>query len=289
MAGATTVAKAKQASAVSVSVPTPQTESALQTVEVRRETTTTRGVAVSVNSTTVQKRKREGSDQQGAAGGAGEGARRGGNKRVATSTNGAVVPASTGAAAKGTEVTEPAETPTVSDATDSAPVEAGNADENEAMNQTSTEALDFASLPQGQNGSNADQPANGANQPDATSTAVAALAGIFPTMTVPQPTDISFANSSGTDNERNLDPSFNEGASLQAGGNDSDDSPRGGVGRQLSSGGESGQPRKPTVGSDEWHRIRRDNHKEGTLETFPPLPSFILLSLPDPSSTNSKD
>ncbi len=272
MAGPTTVAKAKQVTAASTSATTStqqlQTEAALQSVEVRRESTSTRGVAVTVNSTTVQKRKREGSDQQGAAGVTGEAGRRGGNKRVATN-GGAVVPASSAVSAKGTDATESSATPLVSAPEDSATVDDNDDEETEVMDQPSTGAVDFGSLPQGQNGGSGAQPANGTDQSDATSTAVAALAGIFPTMTVPQPTDISFANSSGTDNDRNLDPSFNEGTSLQAGANaDSDGSPQGGAGRQ-SSGGESGGARKPIVGSEEWHRVRRDNHKEGKFSTTP--------------------
>ena len=43
------------------------------------------------------------------------------------------------------------------------------------------------------------------------------------------------------------------------------DSPTQGQTSQHSPGG-SGTPSKPAVGSEEWHKIRKDNHKEGTFE-----------------------
>lgn len=80
------------------------------------------------------------------------------------------------------------------------------------------------------------------------STAAAALAGIYPTMTVPQPTDVSFATQ-GSDGDR--DNSFMDNS------------------QQLDSYQEStpsGRHSKPAVGSDEWHKVRKDNHKEGTFK-----------------------
>lgn len=98
---------------------------------------------------------------------------------------------------------------------------------------------------------------NGGNDhTNASSTAAAALAGIYPTMTIPQPTDVSFATQA-SEGDRN-DGSFNMDDSQQ---NDSflDNSISGG----HSSGGRgSGSGSKPAVGSEEWHKVRKDNHKE---------------------------
>lgn len=107
---------------------------------------------------------------------------------------------------------------------------------------------------------------------NASSTAAAALAGLLPQMTIPQPTDMSFASTnSNTDADRHFDSSFdmsgdsahahngqgppyslhsfpgNTAAQVQAA-------------RENSNGGGLGP--KPSVGSDEWHKVRRDNHKE---------------------------
>ena len=79
------------------------------------------------------------------------------------------------------------------------------------------------------------------------STAAAALAGIYPTMTVPQPTDVSFATQGSSDG--NGESSFMDNSQQQ---DSFMDTPSG-----RGSGG------KPTVGSDEWHKVRKDNHKEG--------------------------
>ncbi|KAH6702018.1 hypothetical protein DL95DRAFT_307135 [Leptodontidium sp. 2 PMI_412] len=78
------------------------------------------------------------------------------------------------------------------------------------------------------------------------STAAAALAGIYPTMTVPQPTDVSFATQ-GSDGDRN--DSFMD--------NSQQDSMVYGDGNVH-----SGRVSKPAVGSEEWHKVRKDNHKE---------------------------
>jgi len=78
------------------------------------------------------------------------------------------------------------------------------------------------------------------------STAAAALAGIYPTMTVPQPTDLSFGNP-GSDSDRNPESSFMD--------NSQQDS-------FMDNSTPSGRSSKPAVGSDEWHKVRKDNHKE---------------------------
>ena len=106
----------------------------------------------------------------------------------------------------------------------------------------------------------------------ASDTATAALAQ-YHTMTVPQPTEQSFMNQATDNGDRPSGtpvdhtpthqhrPSFGgdmDFASLKDNGppTNGDSSP--------SNGGPSHTPgSKPAVGSDEWHKVRRDNHKEG--------------------------
>ncbi|PBP15861.1 Helix-loop-helix protein that binds the motif CACRTG [Diplocarpon rosae] len=76
------------------------------------------------------------------------------------------------------------------------------------------------------------------------STAAAALAGIYPTMTVPQPTDVSFATQGSEEQDGSFMDNSNDGFPL--------------YGRATEEIGR----RKPAVGSDEWHKVRKDNHKE---------------------------
>jgi hypothetical protein len=87
---------------------------------------------------------------------------------------------------------------------------------------------------------------------NASSTAAAAL-GIYPTMTVPQSTDVQFA--AQNQNSDNQD-SYMDDSQV---GNDS-------FGMDGSGGPSTGTGRtgnKPQVGSEEWHKVRKDNHKEG--------------------------
>lgn len=113
---------------------------------------------------------------------------------------------------------------------------------------------------------------NGTEQHDvqdtgnATSTAQAAL-GMYPTLHVPASTEEQFAAQvAAEDQQHSHDSSFNPDVpppdALM------DDS---GVGGPNGVDGLTGpryanQPgaRKPTVGSEEWHKMRKDNHKEGT-------------------------
>ena len=104
------------------------------------------------------------------------------------------------------------------------------------------------------------------------STAAAALAANMPQLTVPQPTELSFPSSgSGNDPDRQLDSSFDMG-----GGSDGDQNHQApGVGYNLeayqgNSAGDTQPGRdaegpgiKPAVGTEEWHKVRKDNHKEG--------------------------
>ncbi|KAL8933922.1 MAG: hypothetical protein Q9216_006155 [Gyalolechia sp. 2 TL-2023] len=108
---------------------------------------------------------------------------------------------------------------------------------------------------------------------NASSTAAAALAGIMPQMTIPQPTDTSFASTaSNTDAERHFDSSFDLSGDSGHGHNGqgppySLHSFAGNTAAQVQAARESsnggGLGPKPSVGSDEWHKVRRDNHKEG--------------------------
>ncbi|KAI9050197.1 hypothetical protein LZ554_006338 [Drepanopeziza brunnea f. sp. 'monogermtubi'] len=86
---------------------------------------------------------------------------------------------------------------------------------------------------------------NGSNQHEAT--AQAALAGIYPTMTVPQATDVAFAtqDSDGGRDNPYMDSNQNDGG-YPGYGQEPVERSRG----------------KPAVGSDEWHKVRKDNHKE---------------------------
>jgi bHLH factor len=181
-----------------------------------REEITATGEFVS-NST--QKRKRDASDQDGSA----DDTRRAINKRV--SPNNVVAN------------------------------EAGDQSaDNQQEGNTAIEALqDYSTLHQQRNSGNQNGSVEHAN---ASSTAAAALAGIYPTMTIPQPTDVSFATQA-SEGDRNPDSSFNMGDSQQGGDSFMENSTQG---NQLS--GSRGSGSKPTVGSDEWHKIRKDNHKE---------------------------
>jgi len=79
------------------------------------------------------------------------------------------------------------------------------------------------------------------------STAAAAL-GMYPGMNVPQPTDVSFATQ-GSDTDRN--ESFMNESQQDSYLNSVDSATPSGSRRD-----------KPAVGSEEWHKVRKDNHKE---------------------------
>ena len=91
---------------------------------------------------------------------------------------------------------------------------------------------------------------------DPSDTAAAALTA-YNGMTVPQPTEMSFQNQP-TDGAHNA--SFDMGGNHQFGLDALKDSPAQGTAAQLQQGTPT---HKPAVGSEEWHRVRRDNHKEG--------------------------
>ncbi|KAL8931485.1 MAG: hypothetical protein Q9211_006930 [Gyalolechia sp. 1 TL-2023] len=100
-----------------------------------------------------------------------------------------------------------------------------------------------------------------------TSTTAAALAGIM------QTTDMSFASTaSNTDADRHFDSAFDISGDSGHGHNghappynlhsfSGNTAAQVQAAREGSNGGGLGP--KPSVGSDEWHKVRRDNHKEG--------------------------
>jgi hypothetical protein len=179
-------------------------------------------------SSTAQKRKRDLSDQDGSA----DTTRRSSYKRASHNT-------SANTAAHSNQASDPSGNAVMSNQQDSG-------DGVDALQ-------DFTSG--NQNG--------GTDHASASSTAAAALAGIYPTITIPQATDVSFA-AQASEADRN-DASFNMDDSQQ---NDSflDNS---GSGGQSSGGRGSGSGSKPAVGSEEWHKVRKDNHKEGKLLNLP--------------------
>lgn len=167
---------------------------------------------------TNQKRKREASDQDGSA----DAARRSNSKRVFPNIQKNM-----------NEATDPS---------------ANNAFmEAQHEGNAGVEALQDYSNLQDQNIENQNGASDHAN---ASSTAAAAL-GIYPTMTIPQPTGVQF-QTQGSEGDATQD-SFMENNQQ----NDSymDNSP-------VATGGRSSGS-KPAVGSEEWHKVRKDNHKEG--------------------------
>lgn len=128
---------------------------------------------------------------------------------------------------------------------------------------------------------------NGSTNADAANAALVAagaMSGMLPQMTVPQPTSMGFAPVDGsgkTGEHGQLDNTFGalspppvEGHTEGVGGNHNV------PGNHSHHGsppvGSSGNPNpKPQVGTEEWHRVRRDNHKEGTFfffENLLPIP-----------------
>lgn len=101
-----------------------------------------------------------------------------------------------------------------------------------------------------------------------TTTAAAALAASMPQLNVPQPTELSFpSTNSGNEDERQVDSSFDLGP--ESGQQQTEGTPyavslyASANGQQAQGDGGANQS-KPAVGTDEWHKVRKDNHKEGT-------------------------
>lgn len=97
---------------------------------------------------------------------------------------------------------------------------------------------------------NLDNQNSSSEHANATSTAAAAL-GIYPTMTIPQPTGVQF-QTQGSEGDANQDSFMDTSQQNES----YMDNSTAGTGRQ-------GSGSKPAVGSEEWHKVRKDNHKEG--------------------------
>ncbi|POS86962.1 hypothetical protein EPUL_002410 [Erysiphe pulchra] len=95
---------------------------------------------------------------------------------------------------------------------------------------------------------------NGSTEHSSTAAAAAAMAGIYPQMTVPQQTEVSFATQ-GPDMDRNQESSYMDNSQQ---GQES-------FMENQNPSGDRGSNSKPAVGSEEWHKVRKDNHKEGLL------------------------
>jgi transcriptional regulator CBF1 len=130
----------------------------------------------------------------------------------------------------------------------------GNAGPHDDNSAASFLAQSDEGLPQGPGGLDmSGLPHSGANNSNASDTAAAALSHAY--MSVPQSTELSFTANGGDSPDVRRERFDDHIRSQLTGAN---------VGQPQSppsAGGNSGS--KPPVGSDEWHRQRRDNHKEG--------------------------
>lgn len=94
-------------------------------------------------------------------------------------------------------------------------------------------------------------------------TAAAVLDSMFPQLTVPVPTEETFANQHVDGEQHHADASaYSAGDVTQ--GDLSLDVGSNGVAKRPMAGIQS----KPAVGSEEWHKMRKDNHKEGAYTPF---------------------
>lgn len=104
-------------------------------------------------------------------------------------------------------------------------------------------------------------------------TAAAALGPMYPSIHIPPSTDEAFAAHANAEPEQHPDSAFGSHDLIHADGlprrnssvaSLSQPSPQNGVRPSLSPYSGSLLP-KPSVGSEEWHKLRKDNHKEGVL------------------------
>lgn len=105
-----------------------------------------------------------------------------------------------------------------------------------------------------------------ADPANASTTAAAALGSMYPTLHVPQSTEETFAAQVGVE-DHHPDNSFNNSAVSQP-----DGLPAASIPLHSNAGmpyNGPGNP-KPAVGSEEWHKMRKDNHKEGNDDPFAP-------------------
>ncbi|KAL1878811.1 hypothetical protein VTK73DRAFT_7464 [Phialemonium thermophilum] len=123
---------------------------------------------------------------------------------------------------------------------------------------------DFSALQQA-----AAEHTEGVDHTNASSTAAAALGSMYPTLHVPQSTEETFASQAG-EVDHHGDASFNTSAVSQNDGLTSDSLPVASAPQApMQSPNGVPEPRytpthntKPAVGSEEWHKMRKDNHKE---------------------------
>ncbi|KAI0013635.1 hypothetical protein F4779DRAFT_345057 [Xylariaceae sp. FL0662B] len=102
---------------------------------------------------------------------------------------------------------------------------------------------------------------------NASSTAAAALGTMYPTLHVPQTTEETFAAQASAENEHHQESSFGHGDMMHP---DSLPDTTNSLGQQSPQNGirptqppySNSQGPKPAVGSEEWHKQRKDNHKE---------------------------
>ncbi|KAI1496738.1 hypothetical protein F5X99DRAFT_59097 [Biscogniauxia marginata] len=134
----------------------------------------------------------------------------------------------------------------------------------QAAAQAATNA-DFAALQQAtvEHRHGSSDPAN------ASSTAAAALGTMYPTLHVPQSTEETFAAQATAESENHSEPSYGHNDILQSDsitetstGNATQQTSQNGVRPSQSCSAASNPNPKPAVGSEEWHKLRKDNHKE---------------------------
>ncbi|KAF5024951.1 hypothetical protein F66182_2965 [Fusarium sp. NRRL 66182] len=139
-----------------------------------------------------------------------------------------------------------------------------------AMESQAVNVADFNAL---QQAAQADHDHPEAPDPtSATSTAQAAL-GMYPTLHVPPSTEEQFAAQAATDPDHGHDTSFNPDVTPTVDGimepppppvapPQHQHTPPNGVPHQPPRYNPAATNPKPTVGSEEWHKMRKDNHKE---------------------------
>lgn len=152
----------------------------------------------------------------------------------------------------------------ISDTPDAAYVESA-VEAAQAAAQAATNA-DFTALQQA--AANHHDPSSHAN---ASSTAAAALGTMYPTIHVPQPTEETFAAQTAGDVDHHEHPFSHPDLMHQPDGlpDATSQTPQNGVrGAQPSYGSTPTTSSKPAVGSEEWHKMRKDNHKEGQLQFY---------------------
>jgi bHLH factor len=118
-----------------------------------------------------------------------------------------------------------------------------------------------------------------ADTTNASSTAAAAL-NMYPSLHVPQSTEEAFANQA-TPETHHEDSAFSNHGVNQPDGLPMVSptplpQPANGVQQQEQPQRYSTAPNpKPAVGSEEWHKMRKDNHKEGMSLNIPPFASAL--------------